>query len=66
MTVFLARTAVLTAAAGVVLLASLTGAGAASAGIQTDSPRGFDTPPASAAAVLQAPSLTVSHGRKLG
>ena len=62
----LARTAVLTAATGAVLLSGLTVAGAASAGTHTDSPRGFNAPPASAEAVLSAPKLTVPHGRKLG
>ncbi len=60
------RTALITAATGAVLLGSLTVAGAASAAHFDASPRGFSTPPASTTAVLQAPPLTESHGRKIG
>ena len=62
----LARTAAVTVATGAVLLTGLAVAGAASAGTQTDSPRGFETPPASATAIMSAPKITVPHGRKIG
>ena len=62
----LARTAVLTVATGAVLAAGLTVAGAAGASTDVDSPRGFDTPRMSDTAVLNAPKVTLPHGRKLG
>lgn len=60
----LARTAVVTAATGAVLLSGLTVAGAASA-VPSDVERG-DKSTGSANKVLNQPTLTVPHGRKLG
>lgn len=62
----LARTAVVTAATGALLLAGGAVATAASAGHQADPPREFTSPPASETAYMNAPQLTVPHGRKLG
>ena len=60
----LARTAVVSAATGAVLLGSLTVAGAAGAA-EPDSTR-VQTTSASDTAVLKAPQLTQPHGRKIG
>ena len=59
----LARTAVVTAVTGAVLLSGLTVAGAASAESDKDD-RG--TKSVSENKVLNAPVLTVPHGRRLG
>jgi hypothetical protein len=60
----LARTAIVTAATGALLLSGLTVAGAASAEVATEATR--TSPPASDTAILKSPQLTVPHGRKLG
>ena len=60
----LARSAVVTAATGAVLLSGLTVAGAASAAT-ADAERG-DRSTGSVNKVLNQPAMTVPHGRKLG
>lgn len=60
----LTRSAVTAAVTGAVLLAGLSGAGAASA--RTDDGPGAGKPPVSDKQVLKRPSLTDPHGRKIG
>jgi hypothetical protein len=60
----LTRSAVTAAVTGAVLLAGLTGAGAASA--TSDDGPGAGKPAANEKQVLKRPSLTDPHGRKIG